>query len=177
MKKLVNDYRTLHKKNGSAEHIYSIHEFDDELLAVVLKESFEPRENYIPTTFGNRIGYSFYLSKTEFDLIKASDGYFKFIGTATLVFKSESTCYKFEEPVILEDIYIQDKQNFGKGYGSLIMTDIIMYCKEKNMRTIKGIKSFRDIDTSEKYKHWRSFYVERWGFTEAENEIILNIPD
>ena len=174
---LVNDYRTLQKKNDTSEVIYSVHECNDTIFAVILKESFSPRENYIPCSYGKRIGYSFYLFKAIFRLFEITNGNFKYIGDAILDFRSESTSDKFEEPVTLEHIEISDKNYHGHGFGSILMADIITYCRDKKMNTIIGMKSYVDTNTPEKYEHWHRFYVERWGFTETENGIILRIPD
>ena len=155
--------------------ICSVHEYNDKIIAVILRKSFNPRRNYIPCSFGRRIGYSIYLVESTFSLVEIHNGDIIHIGEAILDFKSESASENYEEPVLLKDIIIRDKNNHGKGYGSILMTDILNYCKEKKMYTIIGNKSFVDTETPEKYEHWHRFYVDRWGFTETDNEIKLII--
>lgn len=151
--------------NTKKEHIIQILEKDFHLFVITLQEEirYDGKLNVIHFR-----GYA----------LNVSDSYI--INTSPIIEMLCDTVYdeslNYLKSIFIVDFKVSSSRYMNKGYGSLIMKELISYSKELKVKHISGQLSFVDID--EEYGNRRDMlhhFYKKHGFRIDNNNLILEL--
>lgn len=154
-------FQNLLKFNDSNENIVKIISYNSQLFLITQKQEVDYK-GYIKS-----FEYNGYILKEQ-----------QFFSKKPFIKMICNNCYN-ENPIYLKNIFIVDfiseSMYRDKGYGTLIMNELITYAKQLKVKYISGKLSFIDIgisDDDEKYKEKRKrlyHFYSKFGFTIDEH--------
>lgn len=149
-------FHSLLKFNDSNENIVKVISYNSQMFLITQKHEIDYK-GYIKT-----FEYNGYILREQ-----------QFFSKKPFIKMICNNCYN-ESPIYLKSIFIVDFTSESiyrdKGYGTLIMNELIAYAKRLKVEYISGKLSFMDIGTSdddEKYKDKRErlyHFYPKFGF-------------
>ncbi|MGN0552367.1 MAG: GNAT family N-acetyltransferase [Oscillospiraceae bacterium] len=151
LKTEVVQFRKITEVNGTAEHILCVREYSNSLICITCEVIYNIFQA---------------VSSIDFKLYKLDNG-----GDISQNCIGKAACEIKNDCMKLCDIGI-DTQYQGKGYGSVLMNEVVNYAMKLHIRKIKGEISQYDIDSSDKRKRLYHYYEKNGFFIDEEKKIV-----